>query len=138
MLPKRVHDTGNGPCQQMDIPCMVGNSRTFNKDSLQHDFLLYIAQGKPMSVHWLWWEQSLTRLNSAFVNTLSAVQSTFIKSIRISHLFIDEVLKHLQVSFLQCLSGESSCSHFEKKSLAISCEALCHFGTLQHCTKLFS
>ena len=95
-------------------------------ETVEHfnDFILYIAQGKPMSIHWLWWEHSLTRLNSAFVNTPSAVQTTFIKSIKISQLCIDKFLKHLQVSFLLCLLGESLCPYFKRNHLAISCEVI--------------
>lgn len=83
-----------------------------------------------MSIHWLWWEHSLTRLNSAFVNTPSAVQTTFIKSIRISQLCIDRFLKHLQVSCLLRLLGESLRSHFKRNHLAISCDVIVWFWHL--------
>lgn len=83
-----------------------------------------------MSIHWLWWEHSLTRLNSAFVNTPSAVQTTFIKWIRISQLCIDKFLKHLQVSFLLCLLGESLRSLFKRNHLAISCDVIVWFWHL--------
>lgn len=83
-----------------------------------------------MSIHWLWWEHSLTRLNSAFVNTHSAVQTAFVKSFRIGQLCIDKFLKHLQVNFLLCLLGESLCSYFKRTSLAISCKVLAWFWHL--------
>lgn len=43
---------------------------------------------------------------------------------------IDKFPKHLQVSFLLCLLGESSCSYFKSNCLAISCEVTMWFWYL--------
>lgn len=57
---------------------------------------LYAAQDKPMPVHWLWWEHTLTRWNSSFASQLSLVALAGRRML----LFQDETLSHCVVRHL--------------------------------------